>query len=96
MLVQLQFGLVARWEISQSLLGIRYPGWVCKSLILIGSACKDRFQALQHLSFKNTWICLLDNLEMLLPEALQTNIISQLQLQTRKIISSQNRGARRF
>lgn len=33
---------------------------------------------------------------MLLPEALQANIISQLQLQTRKIISSQNRGARRF
>ena len=36
------------------------------------------------------------NLEILLPEALQTNMISQLQLQMRKIISSQNRGARRF
>ena len=36
------------------------------------------------------------NLEMLLPEALQTNMISQLQLQMRKIISSQNRGARHF
>ena len=36
------------------------------------------------------------NLEMLLPEALQANMISQLQLQMRKIISSQNRGARHF
>lgn len=36
------------------------------------------------------------NLEILLTEALQTNMISQLQLQMRKIISSQNGGARRF
>lgn len=37
-----------------------------------------------------------NDLEMLLPEASLANVISQLQLQTRKIISSPNRGARHF
>lgn len=96
---ELQFELVITWRQTSSLV------WAVSQAGFVGLWCLLPLHVNIDLRLCSIYLlnhfCLFasqssHNLEMLLPEVLQTNMISQLRLQMRKFISSENRGARRF